>query len=302
MKSRLGADGVDCWLLCKSGSVALITLMLSRSNLPGLLAVILLLGTCTGYLAYSQSPQHDLWEEDFQRPSPSGQRTFTSTCAACHGLDGRGGKTGPNIASNSRLEHLSEAEISAIVTGGIPGTGMPAFRSLPPAKVHALLTYLRVLQGQTKTQKLPGDSTRGKAVFFEKGECSSCHAMRGEGAFAGPDLTIYGVDRSAREILDAIIHPRSGADAAYKVGTVVTQDGRRFRGSIRNEDNFSLQLQDTDGSFHFLLRSDVKDLEYEQHSLMPADYEKRLSRSELNDLVSYLMSAGRIEKIAPGAR
>src|ERR1700682_425295 len=145
--------------------------MLSRLNLPLLPAVLLVLSGCTGYLAYSQSQQHDLWEEDFQRPSPSGQRTFASTCAACHGLDGRGGKTGPNIASNSRLEHLSEAEISAIVTGGIPGTGMPVFRSLRPAKVHALATYLRVLQGQTKTQKLPGDSTRGKTVFFEKGKC-----------------------------------------------------------------------------------------------------------------------------------
>src|SRR3982074_1575264 len=177
--------------------------MLLRLNLPLLLAVLLVLSGCTGYLAYSQSQQHDLWEEDFQRPSSSGQRTFASTCAACHGLDGRGGKTGPNIARNSRLERLSEAEISPIVTGGIPGTGMPAFRSLGPAKVHALVTYLRVLEGQTKTQRLPGDSTRGQAVFFEKGECSSCHAMRGEGAFAGPDLTIYGSDRSAKEIGDA---------------------------------------------------------------------------------------------------
>jgi cytochrome c oxidase cbb3-type subunit 3 len=276
--------------------------MLPRLNLPLLLAVVLVLSGCTGYVAYSQSPQHDLWEEDFQRPSPSGQRTFASTCAACHGLDGRGGKTGPNIASNSRLEHLSEAEISAIVTGGIPGTGMPAFRSLRPAKVHALVTYLRVLQGQTKTRKLPGDSIQGKAVFFEKGECSSCHAMRGEGGFTGPDLTIYGADRSATQISDAIIHPRNGAVAGSKVVTVVTHDGQRFRGSIRNEDNFSLQLQNTDGSFHFFLRSDVKDVEYEQHSMMPSDYEKRLSRTELNDLVSYLMSAGRTEKIAPGPR
>jgi cytochrome c oxidase cbb3-type subunit III len=277
--------------------------MLSRLNLPGLLAAVIVVCACNVHLAYAQSQQLDLWEEDFQRTSPSGQRTFASTCASCHGLDGRGGKTGPNIARNSMLEHLSEAEISAIVTGGgIPGTGMPAFRSLGPAKVHALVTYLRVLQGQSKTQKLPGDSTRGKDVFFEKGECSSCHAMRGEGGFTGPDLTIYGVNRSAPEISDAIIHPRDGADAGYKVVTVVTYDGRRFRGSIRNEDNFSLQLQDADGSFHFLLRSDVKDLEYEQHSTMPADYEKRLSRSELNDLVSYLMSAGRTQKIVPGPR
>jgi cytochrome c oxidase cbb3-type subunit III len=276
--------------------------MVSRSNLPRSLAVVVALWACTGYLASSQSQQRDLSEEDFQRPSPSGQRTFASTCAACHGLDGRGGKTAPNIARNAKLEHMSDAEISTIVTSGIPGTGMPAFHSLSPARVHALVSYLRVLQGQTKTQKLPGDSTRGKTVFFEKGECSSCHAMRGEGGFAGPDLTMYGADRSAAEIAGAIIHSKNGVDAGYKVVTVVTRDGQRFRGSIRNEDNFSLQLQANDGSFHFLLRSDVRDLEYEEHSMMPAEYEKRLSRSELNDLVSYLMSAGRSEKTRSASR
>jgi cytochrome c oxidase cbb3-type subunit III len=270
--------------------------MVSRSNLPRLLAVVVVLCACTAYPANSQSQERDLSDEDFQRPSPSGQRTFASTCAACHGLDGRGGKTAPNIARNSKLEHISDAEISAIIASGIPGTGMPAFRSLSPAKVHALVTYLRVLQGQNKTQKLPGDSTRGRIMFFEKGECSSCHAIRGEGGFAAPDLTIYGAHRSAAEIAEAIIHPGNGMDAGYRVVTVITHDGQRFRGSIRNEDNFSLQLQAADGSFHFLLRSDVKDLEYEQHSTMPADYEKRLSRSELNDLVSYLMSVGRSER------
>jgi cytochrome c oxidase cbb3-type subunit III len=277
--------------------------MVSRTNLPRLLAVVVAaVYACTGYLANSQSQQRDLSEEDFQRPSPSVQRTFASTCAGCHGLDGRGGKTAPNIAHNSKLEHMPDAEISAIITSGIPGTGMPAFHSLGPAKVQALVTYLRILQGQTKTQKLPGDLTRGKSVFFEKGECSSCHVIRGEGGFAGPDLTVYGADRSAAEITDAIIHPKNAADARYKVVTVVTRDGQRFRGSIRNEDNFSLQLQAADGSFRFLLRSDVKDLEYEEHSMMPADYEKRLSRTELNDLVSYLMSAGRSEKTAPAPR
>jgi putative heme-binding domain-containing protein len=276
--------------------------MVARSNFPRMVAVVIALCACTGYLANSQSQERDFSEEDFQRLSPSGQRTFASTCAGCHGLDGRGGKTAPNIARNTKLERMSDAEISAIVTNGIPGTGMPAFRSLSPAKVHALVAYLRVLQGQTKTQKLPGDPARGKTVFFEKGGCSSCHAVRGEGGFAGPDLTIYGADRSAAEIMDAIIHPRNGVESGYRIVTVVTREGQRFRGSIRNEDNFSLQLQSADGSFHFLLRSDVKELEYEEHSMMPADYEKRLSRTELNDVVSYLMSAGRSEKTAPAAR
>jgi cytochrome c oxidase cbb3-type subunit III len=200
------------------------------------------------------------------------------------------------------LEHLSDTEISAIVTDGIPGTGMPGFHSLSRAEVHAVVNYLRVLQGQTRIQKLPGDPAQGKTVFFGKGGCSSCHVMRGEGGFAGPDLTAYGVDHSATEIADAITHPRNDVESSYKVATVVTSDDRRLRGSIRNEDNFSLQLQDADGSFHFLMKSDLKSLEYEERSSMPTDYGQRLSRSELNDLVSYVMSAGRREKTGVGSR
>src|ERR1700722_512604 len=59
-----------------------------------------------------------------------GQRTFTSTCAGCHGLDGRGGERAPNITGSAKLGRLSDANLAAIVANGVPGTGMPAFRSL----------------------------------------------------------------------------------------------------------------------------------------------------------------------------
>lgn len=123
--------------------------------------------------------------------------------------------------------------------------------------------------------------------------------MLGEGGFAGPDLTIYGEDHSAKEIADAITRPKNNVDGIYKLVTVVNRDGQRFRGTIRNQDNFSLQLQASDGSFYFLLKSDVNRLEYDEHSMMPADYGKRLSQTELDDLVSYLMSAGGTEQTAP---
>lgn len=297
MKIRLSQARFKGWPSGKSRLARADCLtMFSRFHSPGLLAAVIALWACGCNLAHSQSERRDHREDDSTRPSRSGQKTFASTCASCHGLDGRGG-TAPNIARNSKLEHSSDAEISAIITRGVPGTGMPAFRSLSSAEVRAVVNYLRVLQGHNGRWKLPGDSTRGKTVFFEKGACSSCHAVLGEGGFAGPDLTIYGADRSAKEIADAITHPKNNADGGYKLVTVINRDGRRFRGSIRNEDNFSLQLQAADGSFHFLLKSDVSHLEYEEHSMMPADYGTRLSQTELNDLVSYLMSAGRNEKV-----
>jgi hypothetical protein len=63
-------------------------------------------------------------------------------------------------------------------------------------------------------------------------------------------------------------------------------------GVVRNEDNFSVQLQARDGSFHFFQKSAVQSLEYLGQSLMPTTYGERVTRGELDDLVSYLMSTG----------
>ena len=60
---------------------------------------------------------------------------------------------------------------------------------------------------------------------------------------------------------------------------------------VRNEDNFSVQLQTKDGTFLFLQKADVQSLEYATQSLMPINYGDRLSHGELNDLISFLMSA-----------
>jgi hypothetical protein len=57
---------------------------------------------------------------------------------------------------------------------------------------------------------------------------------------------------------------------------------------IRNEDNFSIQLQTRDGSFHFFRRADLQRCENLPGSLMPANYGEKLSENELNDLVNYL--------------
>ena len=70
--------------------------------------------------------------------------------------------------------------------------------------------------------------------------------------------------------------------------TAVTRDGQQWTGIARNEDNFSIQLLDTKGVFHLIMKSDLASLKREPRSLMPDDYGARLSSSELDDLVAYL--------------
>ena len=65
---------------------------------------------------------------------------------------------------------------------------------------------------------------------------------------------------------------------------------RNRAGVLRNEDNFSVQIQSPDRAFHLITKAEVKNVEYQARGLMPGDYGSRLSREELDDLVSYLMT------------
>jgi cytochrome c oxidase cbb3-type subunit III len=226
-----------------------------------------------------------------QTSSAQGRNVFNSSCAGCHGLDGRGSDKAVNISSNARTRHLSDAELSGIILNGVPGTGMPAFHTLTAGQVHALVAYLRLLQGKTEARNLRGDPKRGKEVFFGKGECANCHTLSGQGGFLGPDLSAYGSSASAAAIRDEIVRSQRIPARGYRRAAVVTADGNRFEGLVRNEDNFSVQLQTADGSFHFFQKSELRNFDRLEPSLMPTNYGERLSAGELDDLVSFLLAA-----------
>jgi cytochrome c oxidase cbb3-type subunit III len=230
-------------------------------------------------------------------PSPAallqGRQVFSSSCAGCHGLDGRGGERAPDIASKPEVQRLSSAALTRIVHDGVPGTGMPSFRLLGASRIQAVVLYVRSLQGRGEAGRLPGNPEAGKGLFFGKAGCAECHMLAGAGGFIGSDLSNYAATESAHEIRDAILHPEAKADPAKKAVLVTTMSGEQLTGVARNEDNFSLQLQTLDGSFHLFTKTDLKSVEHQDRSLMPSDYGSRLSRVELNDIVSYMMSVAK---------
>ncbi len=221
-----------------------------------------------------------------------GRKAFESVCASCHGLDGRGGERGPNIATRAAVQQLSDEETLHVLRSGIPEAGMPAFSALGVPKIKAVMAYLRILQGGGKAS-IPGNTQRGKLLFFGRAGCAKCHMINGSGGFIGADLSSYGSNGSSEEIRTAIIDPNKDLDPREGTVLATTREGRQFTGVARNEDNFSLQLQSVDGTFYLFSKADLDQLEFLPKSLMPSDYGSALSIGEIDDLVSYLVRTAR---------
>jgi len=219
-------------------------------------------------------------------------------CAGCHGDDGKGGNKVVSLATTLSVMTHSDAELTRIVHDGTT-EGMPPFAQIGDENIRAVVHYLRIIEGKSATPSAPtetavtGDVTAGRMLYFGKAQCSTCHMVKGHGGFIASDLTTYGRSRSADAILQAITTPDTPLVPSSRVVSVMTKTGLKLTGVLRYEDNFSLALQMEDGRYHLLTRSDLTDVHYTDHSLMPRDYGTRLTSKELNDLVSFLIVVSR---------
>jgi mono/diheme cytochrome c family protein len=79
-----------------------------------------------------------------------GHRLWGANCASCHGVNGEG-ITGPALNSQQFLGAVNDDQIHGIVSGGIPGTAMPAWLNdyggpLTDQQIAGLVAYLRSLE------------------------------------------------------------------------------------------------------------------------------------------------------------
>jgi alcohol dehydrogenase (cytochrome c) len=136
--------------------------------------------------------------------------------------------------------------------------------------------------GQTAA---PGDAAAGERFFGGKGNCASCHMVRGRGGILGPDLSDFGHDRTASQIEKVLREQRAlPAAAPYQSVTVHLRSGETIRGIAKNESRFDLQLLDVKGNLHLLRKDQVAEMGHEK-SLMP---KLEASANEIRDLAAYL--------------
>jgi putative heme-binding domain-containing protein len=235
----------------------------------------------------------------YQNPDPArtggdlawGRRLFESQCARCHGVKGAGG-TGPSLDRPRLRRAADDQALSALIKEGVPGTEMPGTWQMDDREIRQVAGYVRSL-GRAEATPLPGDPAKGKALYA-RGDCSRCHAVRGQGDVLGPDLTDVGARRGAAHLRRILLDPGSAklrdSDGylAYLIVRVAARDGRVVQGLRVNEDSFTIQLRDADNRLHSFDKSELAETRREpETSVMPA-YAKTLSGSELDDLVAYL--------------
>ncbi|MGC2792111.1 MAG: c-type cytochrome, partial [Candidatus Sulfotelmatobacter sp.] len=248
--------------------------------------VLILFGAASNILC--QNP-------DGEGPTPAlkpdgGKNIFEAKCATCHGLDGLGGEHAPDIVRRPSVKTLSDQALLSLIHDGIPEEGMPSFPSIGQEGGHAVVAYIRFMQGKSAAESATGDPVRGKDLFFGKAGCAACHQIGGRGQFVARDLAGFARDHPGNEIRDAILRP-SGEQ--QETATVIGRDGRKFSGVIRNEDNASMQLQDEDGRFYLLMKSGLVSVQRKAEESMPVDYGHQLSGTELDDLVAYILREAR---------
>ena len=68
-----------------------------------------------------------------------GKALYTSTCVACHGVDG---KLGTNGSKDLTASALTLEERMAVLNNGVPGTAMVAYNTIySPKEIQAIAEY-----------------------------------------------------------------------------------------------------------------------------------------------------------------
>jgi putative heme-binding domain-containing protein len=219
-----------------------------------------------------------------------GGRLFRLNCIGCHGPEGNL-VTGIDLGRNRFRRVSTDEEIVNVIQNGVPDTGMPPNPMLT-LRAYNVVAYLRNMNASSRVTSIAaasGDAVRGKALFAGKGACNTCHRVRGEGSRNGPDLSETGLMLRAIEIEGSILDPDADVSTSNRSFRAVRKDGTSITGLLLNQDTFTVQLLDANGSLASIQKSDLQESGFVNRSSMPS-YRDTFNPQELADLIAYLSS------------
>lgn len=145
------------------------------------------------------------------------------------------------------------------------------------------------LAAKTTRTDVHGNWLRGRRVFLTDGGCASCHQLHGEGFALGPDLRNL-IHRDRESVLQDILDPSATINPDHPAMTVTLDDGTEHHGLVRLASAEKVLLALPAGAQMEWPRSKVRRLDPMRDSLMPRGLEQQLSKEQLEDLLTYLLS------------
>jgi cytochrome c oxidase cbb3-type subunit 3 len=238
-----------------------------------------------------------------------GKGLYEANCAACHGIDLRGGQQGgPNLLRSQTLLSDKAGElVIPIVRGGrpTPPAGMPPMPPFPfpDDDIKAIAEYLHSVLALAGRQGRPpidetvapekvlvGDASAGQTFFTAK--CSSCHSIAGDlqhiaSRVADPRelqnlwLSGGGGGRGGRG--------RGGNEARPATAVVTTASGARAEGRLARIDDFIVSIVQDDGTRRTFVRNgsdpkiEIRDPSAAHRALVPT-----LADTDMHNVTAYL--------------
>jgi putative heme-binding domain-containing protein len=216
-----------------------------------------------------------------------GSRLYDAQCTTCHGSTGDG-VGGVDLRSGKFRNAVTDQDLVRVVTTGIPGTGMLAFR-FDASEIAGIVAYIRNMNTFDRGSVKVGDAARGRGVVEGKGGCAGCHRIGAQGSRVAPELTDIGSTRSAASLLRSMTDPSSQMMPINRPVRAVTRDGRTINGRRLNEDTYTVQLMDDQERLVSLVKADLREYSILTASPMPS-FRDRLTPDEIADVVAYLLS------------
>lgn len=213
----------------------------------------------------------------------AGMMMYRMRCGECHGLDAKGYR-GPDLTV-AISGAMTDERLFQTIRKGVPGTEMNPSRA-PDDDVLMMIAYLRNLGTVAPPEGPIGNVESGRQLFAA--QCALCHRVNGQGGRLGPDLSRIGAARSRAALVREIREPAEVVPEGYETVTLVTSDGRKVRGAVKEEDAFSIQIMDVRERLQGYVKSSLKEVVHEKASLMPAYGPDRLTEAQLTDLIGYL--------------
>ncbi|CAL1516788.1 PVC-type heme-binding CxxCH protein [Chitinophaga sp. MM2321] len=137
---------------------------------------------------------------------------------------------------------------------------------------------------------LKADIANGKKMFLAN--CSYCHQLgKKDGRPFGPDLgTVYAWPVS--DILTNILDPNKSIAHGFDLWIAKLNNGKSIQGIITAESPTAITISNADGEVSNIARQDISSLTALGMSAMPTDFEKKIDKQQMADLLAFLKQLG----------